>query len=194
SVEVRPGETVEAGAVLGMIGNSGFAAFPHAHLSVRKDGVPIDPFTGHAAAGGSCGTGTGESLWTAEAAAVLHGPKTEAIRVGFASAPVTPDSLVATHKWPKPPAADWPAIVVYAYAINLKPGDVQTISFTTPDGRTAENTLKPLERAKATQVPFAGRRRPDTGWQSGTYGGRYTVVRDGQTIVDVSISEALNGS
>lgn len=44
SVQVKTGEIVEAGTVLGQIGLSGRTQFPHVHLSVRKDGKVVDPF------------------------------------------------------------------------------------------------------------------------------------------------------
>ena len=44
SVQVKTGEVVEAGTILGQIGLSGRTQFPHVHLSVRKDGKVVDPF------------------------------------------------------------------------------------------------------------------------------------------------------
>jgi hypothetical protein len=43
SVKVTPGDVVEAGEELGLVGWSGMAEFPHVHLSVRHDGVDVDP-------------------------------------------------------------------------------------------------------------------------------------------------------
>ena len=44
SVRVKTGETVTAGTVLGLVGMSGDAEFPHLHLAVRHNGEKIDPF------------------------------------------------------------------------------------------------------------------------------------------------------
>ena len=44
SVLVKSGQEVWAGQELGFVGQSGKAAFPHVHLSVRKDGKVVDPF------------------------------------------------------------------------------------------------------------------------------------------------------
>ena len=46
SVRVATGDHVAPGEILGLVGMSGEANFPHVHLSVRHDGVTIDPFTG----------------------------------------------------------------------------------------------------------------------------------------------------
>ncbi|MEY8842423.1 M23 family metallopeptidase, partial [Cribrihabitans sp. XS_ASV171] len=44
SVRVLVGDRVERGAVLGQIGLSGKTQFPHLHMSVRRDGMVVDPF------------------------------------------------------------------------------------------------------------------------------------------------------
>ena len=50
SVTVGRGARVAAGDVLGMTGASGQADTPHLHFQVERDGQPVDPFTGAAAA------------------------------------------------------------------------------------------------------------------------------------------------
>jgi murein DD-endopeptidase MepM/ murein hydrolase activator NlpD len=44
SVSVAPGDVVETGAALGLIGQSGMAEFPHLHFTLRRDGEEVDPF------------------------------------------------------------------------------------------------------------------------------------------------------
>ena len=61
SVLVRPGDRVETGTPLGLIGQSGMADFPHVHLSVRHNGAKIDPF---APDGGTCTLTPHSDLWT----------------------------------------------------------------------------------------------------------------------------------
>ena len=46
SVAVGRNEHVETGTVLGMVGMSGDASFPHVHFTARRDAEPVDPFTG----------------------------------------------------------------------------------------------------------------------------------------------------
>lgn len=43
SIEVRAGDQVAAGALLGRVGDSGRATGPHLHFEVRRDGQPVDP-------------------------------------------------------------------------------------------------------------------------------------------------------
>jgi murein DD-endopeptidase MepM/ murein hydrolase activator NlpD len=42
-IDVRPGDVVPAGVVLGAAGETGNARNPHLHFEVRRDGVPVDP-------------------------------------------------------------------------------------------------------------------------------------------------------
>jgi len=190
SVVVSPGQSVIAGSVLGKIGSSGLAEFPHVHIDVRKDGTPIDPFTGLTADGG-CGSGEASALWSDTAARAVHPPRSEVIDLNFAPAAVSPRDAIAMTRVPDGPHADWPAIVVYSSAINLKAGDVQIITFTDPAGRIDTNEIEPLERAKASYVMYTGHRRPQSGWQNGTYSGRYRVIRDSKVIIDTSINREL---
>jgi murein DD-endopeptidase MepM/ murein hydrolase activator NlpD len=81
SVAVRSGEIVKAGQKLGEVGYSGDAAFPHVHLSVRKEGAKIDPFSG--ALGTACDEAD-QSLWSDTAAAALKYADGAILRVGFA--------------------------------------------------------------------------------------------------------------
>lgn len=195
SVRVRRGDSVEAGAELGQIGNSGLAEFPHVHLSVRKDGVHLDPYTGRPA-DGTCATGADRGmddngLWSERAAAILGPPESRIIGMGFAPAPVETRQSVARSRPLDDPSPDWPAMVVFVQSINLKAGDVQEIAFTTPDGRTTTSRADPTDRAKAFYVIFGGRKRPADGWPDGTYTGRYRLLRDGATVVEKEISAQL---
>src|SRR6185312_9237092 len=81
SIRVRSGQTVAAGTVLGLVGESGDAAFPHLHLSVRRDKEKIDPFA-FGASQDSCKGGT--SLWSVRAQSLLAYRATEVINAGFA--------------------------------------------------------------------------------------------------------------
>ena len=59
SVRIAAGETVTSGTVLGQIGQSAPAEFPHLHFAVRHEDAKIDPFAPEATA---CGAAA-DDLW-----------------------------------------------------------------------------------------------------------------------------------
>ncbi|MCB1493465.1 MAG: M23 family metallopeptidase, partial [Rhodobiaceae bacterium] len=161
SVRVAPGARVRKGEVLGFVGASGMAAFPHVHVTLRRDGKVIDPFTGLAAgqacAGPGAAAGTG-GLMDDTAIAALGDPGLPVLlSAGFADAPVGDKQLVRGLS-PKLPDTASAALVGYVWAINLARGDRIRISIDR-DGRpfSAQST-DPLDRSKAVYVAYSGKK------------------------------------
>jgi hypothetical protein len=175
SIAVEAGETVDTGRQLGLAGYSGMAAFPHLHLTVRKDGKPVDPFQPDGQA--ACGPASG-SLWSARSGAVLAYQRGAIIRAGFAPAPVSLEDLetgghgIAAQGQP---SAAWPAMVAYGWAINLEAGDEIAVRVEGPGSFKAES-LQRLDRRKAQFMLFTGKKKPPPG----DYNGLFQVVRDGK--------------
>lgn len=181
SVSVKAGQRVEAGAKLGEIGASGLAQFPHVHLSVRVGGRKIDPVSGRELSGGCAGAAAlSQSLFAPEAAAAFSPSATAVIGMGIAAAPVDFGSLVETGA-PATPAAGGSATLVWTWLINVRAGDVVHSTMTAPDGTMFfEGDARPLERAKATYLSFAGRKRP---LAAGTWRLTTEVRRDGAPVL-----------
>lgn len=178
SLSVRPGQTVAAGAPLGRVGLSGSTTFPHLHVTLRHDGRVVDPLA--PGAGGAC-PATGP-LW-ARASGIAYAD-VQMIAAGFAPGAVTlAEVMAAGSDLPRPDTAA-PALVAWVLAIGLAAGDVQHVALLGPDGtELARNDAPPLARARAQQLLFAGRRRPDAGWPAGVTG-RYWVERGGRVVID----------
>lgn len=170
SVRVKAGESVAAGASLGLVGQSGGAEFPHLHLTVRHDGKWVDPF----ADGATCGQG--QSLWRAEDRAGLAYHDSDILNAGFATAPVTMDDI--ERGGVVPPDRKSAALIAYVRALHLRRGDIQRIVITGPDGQPLVDSVSPaLDHDKAQAMTFAGKK--GTGWK-GTYTATYTVTRSGK--------------
>lgn len=176
SLQVKPGDRVAAGTVLGRIGESGDAAFPHLHFMVRKNTIKLDPF----AAAPACGTGS--SLWSVQAKAALGYRAPQLINAGFSAAPVTMDDIEAGAA----PQADRQsgALVAFVRAISLRQGDVQELTVLAPDGAVlATQRTAPLPSNKAQWMLFAGKKRPPGGFAPGRYSAKYVIIRAGKPVL-----------
>ncbi len=182
SLRVKSGDQVKRGQALGLVGYSGFAQFPHLHISVRKDGEIIDPFTGRATANG-CGAKGKASLWDDATRKQLTYRKGRLMSSGFADRPVEPSEILKQLPDERGIASNSPALVAYGWWINLQRGDRILIRLTGPNGKIASQTSKPLTRAKAQYVQFAGKKRPPGGWPAGTYTSAAAVIRGGKALL-----------
>jgi hypothetical protein len=177
SVAVKRGDRVEAGQKLGEIGYSGDAAFPHVHLTVRKDGKAIDPFQPDPTA--ACGEPK-QSLWSSTARKVLAYRQGEILAFAFSGAPVQLEQLEAGKPHPTVPTLASPALVAYVWAINLQKDDQITVRVLGPDGNPLGQNGTTLDRNKAQYMLFAGAKRPPAGWPRGPYKAIVEVRRDGK--------------
>lgn len=181
SIAVRPGERVEAGQRLGIVGLSGETAFPHLHFEVRHRGKPVDPFVG-TSGGEACASGRAP-LWTALAASSLAYVSTGLIGAGIASSP--PRLTDATAAAPEA-AKDAPALVFWVQLYGLRAGDVGELRLVAPDGRALASRQVAFERNLAQSLAYVGKKRPPAGWPAGAYVGEYRLLRNGEEVLRVT--------
>lgn len=167
SVAVRPGDAVAAGDRLGLVGMSGEANFPHVHLTLRKDGQALDPFTG-GPVGAGCGQ-AGTALWRPEVAARLDYEPVPIAVVGLTDrVPEHREILAGTATAPSLTAAS-PALVGYILTYGVAPGDQVGIRILGPDGSEVSRAEFPVEQPAPRASRSAGRKAPPGGWPAGTY-------------------------
>ena len=188
SVSVRIGQVVRTGDRLGLVGQSGDAAFVHLHLSVRHDGKAVDPFGPEATCRPAAGLNA--SLWRADARARLAYRDVAVLNAGFAAAAVTMEDI--ERGGIVPPRRSSPALTVYVRAIALRRGDVQSLVLSGPDGEMARSEAPPLDRDKAQYEMFVGKTRTGAAWPAGGYRGVYTVTRAGVPVLSKAITGSLN--
>jgi hypothetical protein len=176
SIAVRPGDEIRRGDVLGQVGLSGKTQFPHLHLSVRRDGVEIDPFD--PAMSDACGGG-GPGLWSSPAPSYRAGGLSEA---GFTDAlPAYDDVLAGTAARGALPQ-DAPAMVLFGLAYGGRMGDTLRFDLTGPGGTVLNQELQ-LDKDQAQFFRAVGKRRRDAAWQAGRYLG-VIEFRRGNTLLD----------
>ncbi len=186
SIRVAPGDRVKAGTAIGEVGLSGMTEFPHVHFTVRKGNVAVDPFATEPLAGGSSCAFAGDDttgLWAQDVAPLLRYRPAFVLNAGFADQVVTMEDVESGTFEGFAPRPDAPALVFFGRAIGLEKGDVQTLRVIAPDGSVfATDEVEPVDHSKAQFFAFIGKKRHDAPWPSGTWRGRYSVIRDGKEI------------
>lgn len=167
SVLVARGDEVAAGQALGQVGMTGEANFPHVHLSVRHDGVGIDPFTG-GPTGERCGP-PGAPLWAAGLQAGLAYDEVPIAVVGLTDHVPDRDAIIAGDAAAGTLSLSSPALVGYLLAYGLRAGDRLEIEIRGPDGRSVSTAGFDLAEDAPRATRAAGRRRPAEGWVPGSY-------------------------
>ncbi|KAF0187408.1 MAG: M23 family metallopeptidase [Hyphomonadaceae bacterium] len=195
SITARPGLRVSQGAVMGLVGLSGATEFPHVHISVRRDGQKIDPFTGAPVAQSSCAASPPRphrGLWD-------HPPPylaTAIVDMGFTDAP----PAQAARADDAPAAAGSrlaPAMVAWVIIMGVRRGDDTTLRLLTPDGAILAENRTPHTRDQAQYALFAGKRRPGAVWPAGTYRAEVAVRRGGGVVASrtgtLTVRQPLQG-
>ncbi len=191
SVTVLPGDSVDAGTQLGMIGQSGRANFPHVHFEVRQNEVPIDPFSGRPADG--CGN-PGAPLWAPETAAALPYFAGLPYHIGFAGEQPEPARIRAGDYDAAKVTSDSPFLVLWSAVWGLVEGDRVAMTIIAPDGTPVADTVIEIERTESWWYPYVGLPRDAASpWTPGQYVGEiaYTRAADGHvwtTTVTVDVS------
>ena len=186
SIRVREGDAVTTGTPLGEVGLSGMTEFPHVHFTVRQGDTEVDPFalepltsSPACAFAGDAGT----SIWTPEAEAALAYRPAFVLNAGFADTAVEMEQIESGGLEDVRMSPQSPALVFYGRAIGIETGDVQRLVIHAPDGSVfAENDVEPVDRPKAQYMAFAGKKLKDGAWASGTWRGRYSVIRNGAEV------------
>lgn len=177
SIAVEPGQPVEAGQQLGLIGLSGDTEFPHLHFELRHNGETIDPYVGPGVAE-RCGQG-GTPLWDEAAASALAYRPTALLAAGFAAeAPSYERTLAGAYAGEDTlPTTASPALVFWTYLMGTQEGDQLWFSLTGPDGAVVAETTQGMSGPKADFMGFVGRKKRGDAWPAGPYLGRFTLTR-----------------
>lgn len=187
SVSVARGDQVNAGDRLGLVGLSGKTAFPHVHLSVRKDGNVVDPFDPSGTE--SCGS-VSDDLWNDQ-----NQPGYRAggiLDAGFHDAVPEFQDLKQGSIGPVTLAHDAPALVIWVYLFGSQTDDVIRFNINGPEGWSFNSNVT-LDRPQAELFRAAGKRRPKTGWPKGTYSGTVQWHREGAVYQTRTVTLEITG-
>ncbi|WGI20678.1 M23 family metallopeptidase [Amylibacter sp. IMCC11727] len=190
SVIGEKGTTIKAGTVIGQIGLSGRTQFAHLHLSVRKDGKPVDPFSPEFDST-RCTYEPESTLWDPDFAERFTYQPTKVVTVGLADTGPSVNDVMDGNWSDFQPKSDAP-LVVYGIAVNGKTDDVLELTLEGPTGQIITSKRPPLEKRKAQWFGFAGKRAPAGGWAAGEYHIHVNVLRDGRVLHSETRTMTLN--
>lgn len=178
SLRVEEGQEIAVGEALGLVGQSGKAAFPHLHLSLRHNGKPVDPFAPESRA---CGTEPTKTLWKKTPPYRPGG----LIALGFADSVPSYGEIKAGEANRETLPTDAPALVLYGYSYGTRENDVLRLSLAGPSGIVIERDVV-LEKPQAQSFRAIGKRSGSVPWPAGRYRGTVTLLREDRVIDEKS--------
>lgn len=173
SIAVKPGQKVDAGQRLGLVGLSGKTEFPHLHMTLRHNNTVIDPFDGSPPSE-ACGVKAPKPLWATPVSYVSTG----LIRSGFASETPQRERIDNGDYIARLVPGDSAVLFFWVYSFGVREGDRHSFMLTSPSGRVLARSEPQLNKSNlARAVHYAGLRRPPQGFEPGKYRGTYRLVR-----------------
>lgn len=182
SITVTQGQQVQAGDILGEVGMSGRAAFPHVHLSVRSNGKVVDPFDPDGTI--TCGETEADTLW-----ADLPPYRAGGIVSIGTSAAVPEFSAIRENTVPLPDATS-EALVIYAFLFGTRKGDVIRLSLRGPEGMLVEHDTL-MKRPQAQSFRAIGKKLKGGRWPAGAYEGTAVLLRAGEVVEQQDLTLTL---
>jgi hypothetical protein len=181
SIAVKKGNKAEKGMVLGMVGSSGLASFPHVHFTVRYLGKVVDPFVGITNVSG-CHVSR-HPLWEQSPDYIPTG----LIRVGFAPKPPTQTELwQGKFAATKADLSGLPALVFWVHVFGVLQGDKEHFTLIAPNERVMVDKEKPMMKHNRSWVSYVGKSNTiDHPLEKGCWRGIYQLRRGERTLINL---------
>ncbi|QIZ72260.1 M23 family metallopeptidase [Oxynema aestuarii] len=181
SLAVESGTEVKTGTILGQVGTSGAASFPHVHLSVRYNGEVVDPFVGPNA-GSGCQVDR-EPIWAESWEYTPTGP----IRAGFSTQGPTMDDLWDGKFRETTFSEEIPALLFWVQTYGVLAGDVGHFKLTGPDGKVYAEHEQAIEQPSKTWMGYVGKRNTEERpILPGVWRGEYRLSRGDRTLFEMN--------
>lgn len=175
SITVAQGDKVKTGDKIGLVGQSGFAEFPHVHFGILWENGVMDPFSGTLNKDG-CGKAKA-SLWRQDL-----NMKYDALSIfdgGFRSTPPNFKAIEEGESNPHVLAQESDALVFWSAFYGVRAGDTIKLTITAPDGTIFKDQAISQEKDRARQYYYTGRKNRGTPLTAGTYKGSVSITRTG---------------
>lgn len=182
SVVVQKGQNVARGDVLGMIGESGNADFPHVDFAVRYQGKVVDPY--QPKPGASCdAVMTSDALWSGSSRVALAYIPTAVLQKGFADRIPSRLEAQSGKMGQALVRSDQLQLVFWVQLMGVRDGDAWQMQITSPDGKVFVSGSEKILGNKAVWVGGVGKRRGNSLWPLGRYVGSFKLIREGKPVL-----------
>ncbi|WP_442921670.1 M23 family metallopeptidase [Microcoleus sp. Aus8_D2] len=180
SVVVKPGMQVEKGTVLGMVGNSGLASFPHVHVTFRYQGKPVDPFVGPDAKLG-CNTAR-NPIWDKPIDYISTG----LIRAGFANKPPDENTVWAGQFSETQLPVNSQVLLFWVQSYGVLKGDREQYKILAPNGETIANDTQEIPASNRTWLRYVGKKNStNSPLTPGVWRAEYRLTRGDRVVEEV---------
>lgn len=185
SIAVKQGQQVTRGDRLGNIGLSGKTEFPHLHFMLRNaDGETIDPFAGKMASASCNAKDYHGHYWQSSAKKAMPYTPTALLNFGISDTKPSAEAIRDGAFRTTALAGDAEAMIVWADIMGAQKGDQVMLQILLPNGEPLITHPTRIKRNKAAWFQFAGKKRPDKGWVSGSYKTKIVLKRGGEIVFD----------
>lgn len=175
SIIAEVGDHVSAGETIAQVGQSGMAEFPHLHFGVIWEGGIVDPYTGAFNVAGC--NAVKESMWHIglpmkyEPVAIFDG--------GFRSTVPDFEAIKRGEGNPSTLSLKSAAFVFWVGFYNVEKDDVIDLVILDPDGQEFIRQQKIVQKNRARQYYYTGRKIGHVQLKTGIYKGVSTLKRTG---------------
>jgi len=177
SIIVLENQKIKKGQKLGEVGFSGNTEFPHLHITVRKNGKKIDPFTGYSETA-ECRKNR-NSLWEKEPEYI----ETGFINMFFTSAVPEMEGAREGKYREERINHDAPALVAWAEIFGIQENDKLLMRIISPNGTEFVKALPEMTKNKARYFQMIGKKNRTKNLQKGEYKVILTLERNGNIIL-----------
>lgn len=180
SIAVKPGDHVEAGQKLGLVGMSGSSEYPHLHVMARYNDKIVDPFVGledRSGPNAKCGPGAAP-LWNEKTLAALAYVPASIYNIGFAEAKPDEADVDKGRFRGTEFSREAPWLILWVEIFGVEKGDQLHLRLSGPDGAALLDKVVSIPGRKARWYQYIGKRRPGSGWPKGAYRGEVTLTRN----------------
>ncbi|MGH1404257.1 MAG: M23 family metallopeptidase [Alphaproteobacteria bacterium] len=173
SIVVKPEQPIKVGEKIAQVGQSGLAEFPHLHFGVIRDDHILDPYTGLSNTK-ECGT-IDTPLWH-ETLNITYNP-VAIFDGGFRNTAPDFERIKRGQDNPKTLPIHSAALVFWIGLYNVEEGDQVTLTITDPNGKLFTERKETVERTRARQYYYIGRKIGHVQLIPGQYKGHVVITR-----------------